>query len=111
MLQTRGGKRTAKASVKIAVDMVKEGMLTEQEALLRVKPEMMDFFLHPSIDPASQKTVIAKGLPASPGAKTGMIVFNSDVSALVFSFDEIVCQSCCLLIPCSSMFCGCLRSR
>jgi len=78
MLQTRNGKRTAKASVTVAVDMVKEGMLTEQEALLKIKPEMMDFFLFPSIDPHSPKNVIAKGLPASPGAKTGMIVFNPD---------------------------------
>jgi len=78
MLQTRSGKRTAKASVKVAVDMVNEGMISEQEGLLRVKPEMMDFFLHPSIDPQADKTVIAKGLPASPGAATGMIVFNSD---------------------------------
>jgi len=78
MLQTRSGKRTAKASVKVAVDMVQEGMITEKEGLLRVKPEMMDFFLHPSIDPNAAKDVIAKGLPASPGAATGMIVFNSD---------------------------------
>jgi len=78
MLQTRSGKRTAKASVKVAVDMVNEGMITEKEALLRVKPDMMDFFLHPSIDPQADKTVIATGLPASPGAATGMIVFNSD---------------------------------
>jgi pyruvate,orthophosphate dikinase len=78
MLQTRSGKRTAKASVKVAVDMVAEGMITEEEGLLRVKPDMMDFFLHPSIDPQADKTVIAKGLPASPGAATGMIVFNSD---------------------------------
>lgn len=79
MLQTRNGKRTAKASVTVAVDMVKEGMLTEQEALLKIKAEMMDFFLFPSIDPKSPKNVIAKGLPASPGAKSGMIVFNPDV--------------------------------
>ena len=79
MLQTRNGKRTAKSSVTVAVDMVKEGMLTEQEALLKIKAEMMDFFLFPSIDPKSPKNVIAKGLPASPGAKSGMIVFNPDV--------------------------------
>jgi pyruvate,orthophosphate dikinase len=78
MLQTRGGKRTAKASVTIAVDMVKEGMLTEKEALLQIKAERMDFFLFPSIDPNSPKNVIAKGLPASPGTRTGMIVFNPD---------------------------------
>ena len=59
MLQTRNGKRTAKASVKIAVDMVKEGLLTEQEGLLQINAERMDFFLFPSIDPKSPKNVIA----------------------------------------------------
>jgi len=78
MLQTRNGKRTAKASVKIAVDMVKEGLLTEQEGLLQINAERMDFFLFPSIDPKSPKNVIAKGLPASPGTRTGMIVFCPD---------------------------------
>jgi pyruvate,orthophosphate dikinase len=82
MLQTRNGKRTAKASVKIAVDMVKEGLLTEQEGLLQINAERMDFFLFPSIDPKSPKNVIAKGLPASPGTRTGMIVFCPDVSHL-----------------------------
>jgi len=59
MLQTRNGKRTAKASVKIAVDMVKEGLLTEQEGLLQINAERIDFFLFPSIDPKSPKNVIA----------------------------------------------------
>jgi phosphoenolpyruvate synthase/pyruvate phosphate dikinase len=79
MLQTRNGKRTAKASVKIAVDMVKEGLLTEEEGLLQINAERMDFFLFPSIDPKSPKNVIARGLPASPGTRTGMIVFCPDV--------------------------------
>jgi phosphoenolpyruvate synthase/pyruvate phosphate dikinase len=80
--------------------MVKEGMLTKQEALLKIKPEMMDFFLFPSIDPQSPKHVIAKGLPASPGAKTGMIVFNPDVRqhVLVLSLDD---RSYCLMHYCA----------
>ena len=89
MLQTRNGKRTAKAAVTIAVDMVKEGMLTEKAALLQIKAERMDFFLFPSIDPKSPKNVIAKGLPASPGTRTGMIVFNPDVR---FIFSNIHCN-------------------
>ena len=75
MLQTRNGKRTAKASVQIACDMVKEGLITEQEALLRIEPERMTYFLHPTVDPKAKKTVLGKGLPASPGAATGEVVF------------------------------------
>jgi pyruvate,orthophosphate dikinase len=78
MLQTRNGKRTAKAAVKIAVDMVKEGLISEKEAVLRVAPEQLDQLLHPSLDPDAAKTVIAKGLPASPGAASGEIVFSAD---------------------------------
>nr|WP_320113892.1 pyruvate, phosphate dikinase [uncultured Desulfuromonas sp.] len=78
MLQTRNGKRTAKAAVKVAVDMVKEGLITEKEAVLRVAPEQLDQLLHPSLDPKAAKTVIAKGLPASPGAASGEIVFSAD---------------------------------
>ncbi len=78
MLQTRNGKRTAKAAVKVAVDMVKEGLITEKEAVLRVAPEQLDQLLHPSLDPNAAKTVIAKGLPASPGAASGEIVFSAD---------------------------------
>lgn len=78
MLQTRNGKRTAKAAVKVAVDMVKEGLITEKEAVLRVAPEQLDQLLHPSLDPNADKTVIAKGLPASPGAASGEIVFSAD---------------------------------
>ncbi|WP_321533090.1 pyruvate, phosphate dikinase [uncultured Desulfuromonas sp.] len=78
MLQTRNGKRTAKAAVKVAVDMVKEGLISEKEAVLRVAPEQLDQLLHPSLDPNADKTVIAKGLPASPGAASGEIVFSAD---------------------------------
>ena len=78
MLQTRNGKRTAKAAVKIAVDMVREGVLSEKEAVLRVQPEQLDQLLHPSLDPKAPKTIIAKGLPASPGAASGEVVFSAD---------------------------------
>ena len=78
MLQTRSGKRTGRASVRIAVDMVREGMLDEKEALLRVAPEHVQSFLHPMIDPAAPREVIATGLPASPGGATGAAVFSAD---------------------------------
>jgi pyruvate,orthophosphate dikinase len=78
MLQTRNGKRTAKAAVKIAVDMVGEGLITEREAVMRVAPEQLDQLLHPSLDPKAPKQVIAKGLPASPGAACGAVVFSAD---------------------------------
>jgi pyruvate, orthophosphate dikinase len=78
MLQARTGKRTAKAAVHIAVDMVKEGLITKKEALLRVQPSQLDQLLHPTLDPEASKNVLAKGLPASPGAASGRIVFNAD---------------------------------
>ena len=78
MLQTRSGKRTAKASIKIAVDMVKEKIISKDEALLRVDPKMLDTLLHPTLDPKAKKDVIAKGLPASPGAATGKVTFSAD---------------------------------
>jgi pyruvate,orthophosphate dikinase len=78
MLQTRSGKRTARAAVKIAVDMVSEGLIDQNEAIMRVAPEQLDQLLHPSLDPAAAKTVIAKGLPASPGAASGQVVFSAD---------------------------------
>ncbi len=78
MLQTRNGKRTAGAAVKIAVDMVKEGLISEKEAVLRVEPKQLDQLLHPSLDPKASKEVIAKGLPASPGAVNGEVVFSAD---------------------------------
>ena len=78
MLQTRSGKRTAAAAVKIAVDMVKEKLITKEEALLRLEPRQIAQLLHPVIDPKARLDVIAKGLPASPGAATGMAVFHAD---------------------------------
>ncbi|MCP3907502.1 MAG: pyruvate, phosphate dikinase [Oceanicoccus sp.] len=78
MLQTRSGKRTGRASVKIAVDMVNEGLIGEKEALMRVSPEHVDAFLHPMIDVNAKTDIVAKGLPASPGGATGRIVFSAD---------------------------------
>ncbi|TRZ96789.1 MAG: pyruvate, phosphate dikinase [Deltaproteobacteria bacterium] len=78
MLQTRDGKRTAAAAVKIAVDMVKEKLITREEAILRLEPRQIDQLLHPVIDPKARPDVIAKGLPASPGAATGLAVFHAD---------------------------------
>ncbi len=80
MLQTRSGKRTAQAALKIAVDMVNEKLITKSEALMRVKPEQLDQLLHPCLDPNAKKNVIAKGLPASPGAATGQVVFDPDTA-------------------------------
>src|ERR1017187_98300 len=82
MLQTRTGKRTAASAVRIAVEMVKEKLITKEEALMRVEPEQLDQLLHKVIDPKAQLKVIAKGLPASPGAATGQAVFDADTAAL-----------------------------
>jgi len=78
MLQTRSGKRTAKAALKMAVEMVAEGLITEEEAVLRIDPAALDQLLHPTIDPRAERVVIGQGLPASPGAATGEIVFSSE---------------------------------
>jgi len=78
MLQTRGGKRTAKAALKIAVDMANEGMISREEAILRVEPQSLDQLLHPTIDPAAERDLLTTGLPASPGAATGKVVFDAD---------------------------------
>ncbi len=78
MLQTRTGKRTAAAALKIAVDMVAEGLISQEEALMRVDPQSLDQLLHPTLDPKAERNVIAKGLPASPGAASGMVVFSAD---------------------------------
>ncbi|MCQ8185295.1 pyruvate, phosphate dikinase [Parvularcula maris] len=78
MLQTRNGKRTAKAALKIAVDLCAEGKISEDEAVLRVDPAALDQLLHPSLDPDAPRDVIAKGLPASPGAASGEVVFTAD---------------------------------
>ncbi len=78
MLQTRSGKRTAKAAIKIAVDMVKEKLISSKEAVLRVDPNILDTLLHPTLDEKAEKKVIASGLPASPGAASGRVTFSAD---------------------------------
>ena len=78
MLQTRNGKRTAAAAVRIAVEMVKEGLINKETAVMRVEPEQLDQLLHPTFDPKAKTKVITTGLPASPGAATGRIVFHAD---------------------------------
>ncbi len=78
MLQTRTGKRTAAAALKIATEMVEEGLIGEAEAVRRVDPAALDQLLHPTLDPSAERKVIAKGLPASPGAASGQVVFSAD---------------------------------
>ena len=78
MLQTRSGKRTAKAAIKIAVDMVKEKLISKKEAILRIDPNTLDTLLHPTLDEKVKKEIIATGLPASPGAASGKVVFSAD---------------------------------
>lgn len=78
LLQTRSAKRTAPAAVRIAVDMVHEGLVDEREAVMRVAPEQIDQLLHPMIDPVAELTVLASGLPASPGAASGRVVFTAE---------------------------------
>ncbi|QNA84772.1 pyruvate, phosphate dikinase [Sphingomonas sp. So64.6b] len=80
MLQTRSGKRTAKAALKIAVDMAEEGLITREEAVARVDPQALDQLLHPTLDPNAVRDVLTKGLPASPGAASGAAVFDSDTA-------------------------------
>jgi pyruvate,orthophosphate dikinase len=78
MLQTRSGKRTAQAALKIAVDMAEEGLISKAEAVARIDPASLDQLLHPTLDPSAARDIIATGLPASPGAACGQIVFDSD---------------------------------
>jgi pyruvate,orthophosphate dikinase len=78
MLQTRSGKRTAKAAMRIAVDMATEGLISEPEAVMRVDPAQLDQLLHPTLDPKAKRDVLTAGLPASPGAASGEVVFDSD---------------------------------
>ena len=78
ILQTRSGKRTAKAAIKIAVDMVREKLISKKEAILRVDPNMLDTLLHPTLNEKAEKKVIASGLPASPGAASGKVTFSTD---------------------------------
>ncbi|MDO7842545.1 pyruvate, phosphate dikinase [Sphingomonas immobilis] len=80
MLQTRSGKRTAKAALKIAVEMAAEGLITREEAIARVDPQALDQLLHPTLDPKAVRDVLTKGLPASPGAASGAAVFDSDTA-------------------------------
>ncbi|GJE80137.1 pyruvate, phosphate dikinase [Methylorubrum thiocyanatum] len=80
MLQTRNGKRTAKAALRIAVELAGEGLISKEEAVKRIEPGALDQLLHPTIDPDAERKVIASGLPASPGAAVGEIVFNSEAA-------------------------------
>jgi len=89
MLQTRTGKRTAAAAVKIAVEMVKEGLIDKRTAILRVEPEQLDQLLHPTVDPKAKVEVIAKGLPASPGAGIGKVVFTAESAQEMSSKGDI----------------------
>ncbi|MDB5432183.1 MAG: pyruvate, phosphate dikinase [Caulobacter sp.] len=90
MLQTRNGKRTAKAALKIAVDLAGEGVISRDEAILRVEPASLDQLLHPTIDPTAERNVVASGLPASPGAATGKIVFDADEAERLGNAGEAV---------------------
>jgi pyruvate,orthophosphate dikinase len=90
MLQTRSGKRTAKAALKIAVEMAREGLIGEQEAVLRVDPAALDQLLHPTLDPAAERHVIARGLPASPGAACGQAVFDAAAAERFAGMNEPV---------------------
>jgi len=90
MLQTRTGKRTAHAAVKIAVDMVQEGLISKEEAVLRVEPASLDQLLHPIIDPKAKVEVIARGLPASPGAASGKVVFTADEAVRLAKKEKVI---------------------
>jgi len=85
MLQTRGGKRTAKAALRIAVELAKEKLISKEEAVTRIDPAALDQLLHPTIDPDAERNIIATGLPASPGAACGEIVFSSEDAELLRS--------------------------
>jgi len=78
MLQTRNGKRTAKAALRVAVEMANEGLISKEEAIKRVEPQALDQLLHPTLDPKAKRDVLGKGLPASPGAASGKVVFTAD---------------------------------
>jgi len=90
LLQTRNGKRTAQAAIRTAVDMVDEGLITEQEAVLRIDPKQLDQLLHPRLDPNAKAPVIAKGLPASPGAASGKIVLDPAKAVTMSEVGEAV---------------------
>ena len=90
MPQTRSGKRTAKAALKIAVELANEGLITREEAVTRIDPAALDQLLHPTIDPSAERKVIATGFPASPGAASGEIVFSSDEAETLKAKDKRV---------------------
>jgi len=90
MLQTRSGKRTVSAALRIAVDMVEEGLITEEEAVARIEPAALDQLLHPTLDPKADRDVISRGLPASPGAASGKIVFSADIAEAMAQKGEAV---------------------
>jgi pyruvate,orthophosphate dikinase len=90
MLQTRAGKRTAKAALKIAVDLANEGLISRREAISRIDPAALDQLLHPTIDPQAERKLIATGLPASPGAASGEIVFSADEAEALKAKDKRV---------------------
>ena len=90
MLQTRNGKRTTTAAVKIAVDMVKEKLITKEEALMRIDPKEIDQLLHPVIDPSAKIEILTQGLPASPGAAVGKVVFDSDEAAELGETEPVI---------------------
>ena len=90
MLQTRTGKRTAQAALKIAVSMVEEGRIDRDEAIRRIEPDSLDQLLHPMLDPSAKTTVLARGLPASPGAASGKVVFSADEAEAAASRGEAV---------------------
>jgi pyruvate,orthophosphate dikinase len=90
MLQTRSGKRTAKAALRTAVEMAGEGLISEAEAVARVDPASLDQLLHPTLDPDAERTIVAVGLPASPGAASGKVVFDADEAERLGSAGEAV---------------------
>ena len=90
ILQTRNGKRTTNAAIKIAVDLVNENVISKEEALIRINPESLEQLLHPTLDPTAKKEVLTKGLPASPGAASGKVVFTADEAEKLASNGEDV---------------------
>ncbi len=90
MLQTRSGKRTARAALRIAVDLVEEGTIGPDEAVMRIEPQALEQLLHPTLDPDAERDVIARGLPASPGAASGRIVFTADAAEQAAANGEAV---------------------
>jgi pyruvate, orthophosphate dikinase len=90
ILQTRNGKRTTHAALKIAVDMAEEGLIGQEDAVARIEPASLDHLLHPTLDPDAPRDVIAKGLPASPGAVSGKVVFNADDAERLATMGEAV---------------------